>query len=160
MRRVGEGGGGGDTLKVQSEEAAAGGGARGILAALDKKKKSGPGSPRPTARLVSLTSPPPSLSHSPPTFLTQLPAVTDGDMCHITSTCVHRVGRRPNRRSELSTADMWLSRHSNLQHLRRVFVYIKLPRWKIIRRLDFEAPGQHRWVFFFFPRSGLFTNAY
>lgn len=118
---------------------------------------------RPPARLVSLTSPPPfplSLSLSPPTFLTQLPAVTDGDMCHITSTCVHRVGRRPNRRSELSTADMWLSRHSNLQHLRRVFVYIKLPRWKIIRRLDFEAPGQHRCCFFFFSRSGLFTNAY
>lgn len=69
MRRVGEGGGGGDTLKVQSEEAAAGGGARGILAALDKKKKSGPGSPRPTARpprLSHLASPLPSLTAPPP----------------------------------------------------------------------------------------------
>lgn len=65
----GRGRGWGDTLKVQSEEAAAGGGARGILAALDKKKKSGPGSPRPTARpprLSHLASPPPSLSAPPP----------------------------------------------------------------------------------------------
>lgn len=57
------------------------------------------------------------------------------------------MGRRPNRRSELSAADMWLSRHSNLQHLRRVVVYIKLPRWKIVGRLDLEAPGQHGWFF-------------
>lgn len=87
-----------------------------------QKKESGPDSPRPPA---SSPSPclPSSFSHPfPPAFLTQLPTVMDDDMCHIATTCVHRVGgwagrRRPNRRSELSAADMW---HSNLRRLRRV----------------------------------------
>lgn len=76
---------GGDALKVQRE--VVGGVARGILAALDKKVVR-PWLPPPPPHT-------PNLSHLPlpsqiPAFLTQLPAVMDDDMCHITSTCAHR----------------------------------------------------------------------
>lgn len=99
----GEGWGGWGTVREgvgeHFESPERGGGGRGRsqrdFSCPGQKKKSGPGSPRPTARpprLSHLASPLPlSLSQSP-TFLTQLPAVTAGDMCHITSTCVHRVG--------------------------------------------------------------------
>lgn len=92
MRRVREGEGG----HFESPERGGGGGrgrSQRDFSCPGQKKKSGPGSPRPAASLSHLTSPLPSLTLSrSPAFLTQLPAVTDGDMCHIVSTCVRRAG--------------------------------------------------------------------
>lgn len=83
--------------------------------------------------------PPVSHTSSPvPAFLTQLPTVMDDDMCHITSTCIHRGSASSmlacfwlNRRSELR-GDMWHLRHSNLP-LTYAGVRgddLKLPGWK------------------------------
>lgn len=113
-------------------------GAGGILAALDAK------SPALAPSLPSL-----NISCPVPAFLTQLPAVMDDDMCHITATCINSgsvssmlacfwMDRRSGPRG-----DMWHLRHSNwspfLPWAGLGWGDLKLPGW--IGETSSEGPG-------------------